>query len=306
MSSTELRHAIELEEEIRREVDATEDVVAARERVRTLVLARNAKRVPDDIEVEAVDAGGVPGEWVVPPLDPERRVVVFVHGGGFTLGSAAESRELTARLARASQARVLALDVRLAPEARFPAPLDDVLTAFRWLVDEGADPREIALVGESTGAGAVLAAAVALRDAGEAGPGALALLSPVLDLRPHEGDATADPLGTTAIVQRGAALYLGDVPADDPRVSPVLADLAGLPPLFVQTGTADSARDGAAQLAERAGEAGVVVVHQEWDGMIHRWQAHPHVYDATRAVHQVGDFLLRRIGPGFVAVAPAA
>ncbi|HEY6761218.1 MAG TPA: alpha/beta fold hydrolase [Baekduia sp.] len=295
MSSTELRHAIELEDEVRRAIEATDDVAVARQHVRAVVLERNAKRVPDDIEVEVVDAGGVGAEWVVSPLDPERRVVVFVHGGGFTLGSAAESRELTARLARASQARVLALDIRLAPEARFPAPIDDVLAAFRWLVADGADPREIALVGESTGAAAVLAAAVALRDAGEAGPGAVALLSPVLDLRAPDQD-----------LARGAELYRGDAPADDPRVSPVLADLDGLPPLFVQAGTADTAAAAAAELARRAEEAGVVVVHQEWEGMIHRWQTHPHVYDATRAVHQVGDFLLRRIGPGYVPVQPAA
>jgi acetyl esterase/lipase len=298
MSSTELDHAIELEEELRREAGATDDVVAARERVRAVVLARNAKRVPDDIDVEAVDAGGVPAEWVTSPLDPERRTVVFVHGGGFTLGSAAESRELTARLARAAQARVLALDVRLAPEAPFPAPLDDVLTAFRWLVAGGADPQEIALAGESTGAAAVLAAAVALREAGEAGPGALALLSPVLDLRPGAAGDAVDAART--------ALYLGDAAPDDPRVSPVLAELAGLPPLFVQAGTADGARAGAAQLAERAQAASVVTVHQEWEGMIHRWQTHPHIYDARRAVHQVGDFLLQRIGPGYVAVRPAA
>lgn len=305
MLSQELRHAVELEEELQREFDAA-DIAGARERVRAIVLARNAKRIPDDLEFEPVDAGGVPAEWVVPPLDPERRVAVFVHGG-FTFGSPAESRELTGRLARAAQSRVLALDVRLAPEAVFPAPIDDVLTAFRWLIADGADPREIALVGESTGAAAVLAAAIALRDAGEAGPGALALLSPVLDLRPRDdAGAGEDPLDTAAVVLRDAALYLGGADAGDPRVSPILAELAGLPALFVQAGSADGTRADARRLADGARAAGVVVVDQEWEGMIHRWQGHPHVYDAARAVHQVGDFLLRRIGPGYVPVRPPA
>jgi monoterpene epsilon-lactone hydrolase len=299
MPTKELRRAAELDEQLQREVEAAGDVAAARERVRELVLAHNAKRVPDDLEIEDVDAGGVGAEWVVPPLDPEARVIVYVHGGGFTYGSAAEARELTGRLARASQARVLALDVRLAPEAPFPAAIDDVVTAFTWLVDEGTDPREVALAGDSTGAAVVLSAAIALRDAGGPTPGAVALLSPVLDLRPREG---GDP-----IVAAGAPLYLGDTPGDDPKASPLLADAAGLPPLFIQAGTADPiGLADAKQLAEAATAAGVVVTHQEWDGMPHRWQQHPHIYDAVRAVHQIGDFLLRRIGPGYVPVkAPA-
>ena len=159
MRSKELAHAVALEEEISALVAAAPDPAAARASVGRVVGERIRRSVPDDIEIEAVNEGAIHGEWVIPPLDPETRVAIFVHGGGGTLGSAEESRELAARIARAAQARLLVLDYRLAPEHHPSAARDDVVAAFRWLVSEGADPREIALVGESTGAALVLAAA---------------------------------------------------------------------------------------------------------------------------------------------------
>jgi acetyl esterase/lipase len=303
MPTKELRRVVELERERARRSGGWDDLSHARAVTRDLQLQRNAKRIPDDIDVEPVDAGGVGAEWVIPPLDPERRVAVFVHGGGWAFGSAEESRELTARLARAAQARVLALDVRLAPEHRHPAPVEDLLTAFAWLVGDGADPREIALVGESTGASVVLSAALRLRDAGGPAPGTVALLSPVLDLRERHG--TDDELGTLDALSHQLESYLGGADPGDPLVSPVLADPSGLPPLLVQVGGADAVAADGRRLAEAARQAGVTVVEQDWEGMPHRWQTYPHVYDATRAIHQAGDFLLRRIGPGSVPVRPA-
>ncbi len=295
----ELARAAELEAEVASLAAAHADPAAARAAVREFVTRRNTVRTPDDIEFEPVDAGGVPAEWVRPPLDPERRVVIFVHGGGWLFGSPAESRELTARLARAAQARVLALDVRLAPEHPFPAPIDDVLTAFDWLIGDGADPREVAIVGESTGATVALSAVIRLLERGAAGPGAVVLLSPVLDLRRSQDDDAPEPVRT---ILANTPAYLAGVDASSPSVSPLLADLNGLPWLLVQFGSADPYAEDARALVAAASSSGVAATEEEWLGMPHRWQLFPHIYDATRAIHRAGDFLLQRIGPGSVPV----
>jgi len=244
----------------------------------------------------------VRGEWVQSPLDPDSRVAVFVHGGAFTLGSAAQSRELAARLSRASQTRVLSLDYGLAPEHPFPRARDEIVSAFNWLLAGGADPREVALVGESTGATIALAAALALRDAGGAGPGTVVLMSPVVDLRIVGHAPAADPMRAAESIAAGAAAYLAATSPDDPGASPGLAELDGLPSLFIQVGTADPFLDQVRAFAQRARDAGVDVTYREFDGMVHRWQSYPHIRDAGRAINQVGDYLLQRIGPGYVPV----
>jgi acetyl esterase/lipase len=196
---------------------------------------------------------------------------------------------------------VLSLDYRLAPEHPYPAGRDDVLAALRHLVATGADDRKLALVGISTGAALVLAAAIALRDAGEPLPGAIALLSPVVDLTagPAEGE---DPLGAWAAIGQRLGDYLGSTPATDPGASPGLADLSGLPPMLIQAGGADPVAEQAARLAERAEQAGVEVTHRVWETMIHGWQRFPHIHEAGMASNQVGDWLLQRIGPAYVPV----
>jgi acetyl esterase/lipase len=306
VSGKELRHAIALEAELQQLVTAAPDIARARESVRAAVLERIRKTVPDDIRVEAADAPGLRGEWVDAPLESDDRVAIFVHGGAWTFGSPAESRELAARIARSSQASVLSLSYRVAPEHPFPAALDDVVAAFRALVADGGDPRQIALVGESTGAALALAAAIALRDAGEPLPGAIAALSPVTDLTARDEAPGGDPVKAWQAIARGAAAWRGELAADDPRVSPIFAELAGLPALLIQAGTADPVLGQTRRFVERARERGVDVTYREWDGMIHRWQAYPHIYDAGRATNQVGDYLLQRLGPGYVPVPRAA
>jgi epsilon-lactone hydrolase len=304
--SKELRHAIALEQDLARRMDTAPNPAAAREDVHAAVMARVGKTVPDDVDVELVDEGAVRGEWVASPLEPEARVALFLHGGAGVFGCAAESRELAARISRSAQARVLAVDYRLAPEDPFPAALDDAVAAFRWLVADGADPREIALVGESTGAALALGAALRLRDEGDALPGTVALLSPVTDFTTIGHPGADDPTGAGGLIARNAGLYLGDTPANDPRVSPALADLAGSPALLIQVGTADPALEQVRGLLERARAAGVEVSHYEWDGMIHRWQSYPHIYESVPASNQVGEYLLQRLGPGYVPVPRAA
>jgi epsilon-lactone hydrolase len=303
MRSQELAHAVALEEEIRALVAAAPDPAAARDSVGRVVNERVRRSVPDDIGIEAFSEGAVHGEWVIPPLDPETRVAIFVHGGAGTLGSAEESRELAARIARAAQARLLVLDYRLAPEHPHPAARDDVVAAFRWLVADGADHREIALVGESTGAALVLAAAQTLRDDGDPPPGTIALMSPVVDLAlGAEAPTAEDPTRSWQSVKDGVRAALGTTSPEDPAVSPVRADLAGLPSLLILLGTADPFLTQGRDLIQRARDAGVEVTDREYAEMPHRWAIYPHIYEAVQASNQLGEYLLQRLGPGYVPV----
>jgi acetyl esterase/lipase len=304
--SKELLYAVALEEDLLARVDAEGGPAKARDSVREAVTERVQKLVPDDISVEALEEEGVRGEWVVSPLEPEDRVAIFIHGGGWTLGSPAESRELAARISRAAQASVLSLEFGLAPEHPFPAARDEVLAAFRWVIANGSDPREIALVGESTGATIALSAALALRDAGGPAPGTVVLMSPVLDLSAGADPGPEDPMHAWKTVQSGSTQYLNGLSAEDPGASPALADPTGLASLLIQVGTADPFLEQVRRFELRAREAGVDVTYREWEGMVHRWQGYPHIHDAARASDQVGDFLLQRLGPGYVPVERAA
>lgn len=300
MRDKELQHTVDLENEQLARLDAEQDVAAARASLATSVLDRVRKTTPDDTDVEPVDEGGVRGEWVSSPLGTDNRVAILLHGGAWAFGSAEQSRELARRLSWSAQSRVLSLDFRMPPEHPYPAGVDDVVHAFEWLVSDGADPREIALVGESTGATLALAAAIRLRDAAGATPGALALMSPVLDLGPATtGD---DPISAWALIDRYADDYAGDAGRDDRGVSPARAELRDLPSMAIQAGSQDPVLEQARRFAEQAEAAGVDVSFSEWDGAVHRWQVYPHIYDAARATNLIGEYLLQRIGPGYVPV----
>jgi monoterpene epsilon-lactone hydrolase len=228
-------------------------------------------------------------------------VLLFMHGGGFELGSVRSDGELAARLGRAGGMRVLFPEYRLAPEHPFPAAIDDVLAAWRWLrADQGLSAGSIAVAGDSAGGGLATALLVALRDAGEALPAAAVLMSPTVDLTSSGASMTEradqDPISTPAMLRKFAADYLAGA---DPRTllaSPLFASLAGLPPLLVLAGTADVLLSDAERLAASAAQAGVDVTLHVGDGL-------PHVYpimlgtpEAAAATEVVGKFLRARAG----------
>jgi epsilon-lactone hydrolase len=302
----ELDRVVEIERGYRQLIEVEAAPARARAALRNAVLDYARVRVPDDIAVEPVDQPSVRGEWVSTPFDSEGRRIVFVHGSAFAFGSAAESRELAGRIARSSQTRVLALEYRLAPEHPLPAAIDDVVAAIRWLMANEITAPEIALVGQSTGAGVALAATIALRDAGEPTPGALALLSPVVDLTRRSPESIEDPVQAWDLIERQADGYLAGVRRDDHRASPLLANLTGMPPMLIQLGTTDPVLHQGRELAAKAQAAGVTVSCTEREGMVHGWQRHPHVLEAVRASNEVGEYLLQRIGPAYVPVSGGA
>jgi epsilon-lactone hydrolase len=249
---------------------------------------------------EPVSANDVDAEWIIPADASRGKAILYLHGGGFRVGSVSSHRDLIARIAEASGCRSLAINYRLAPEHRFPAPIEDTLAAYHWMQEHGFKPADIVVVGDSAGGNLALAAMLSLRQRGLPLPIAAALLSPWTDLTAsgasYASRAEADPIHQRKMVLALAKDYLGeDGDPCDPLVSPLFADLAGLPPLMIQVGDRETVRDDSIQLAERARAAGVEVELQSWDGMIHVFQMFSELAEARRAIASLSQFIRKHL-----------
>jgi acetyl esterase/lipase len=254
----------------------------------------------EDVQSERVDAGGVPAEWITVPESSAEATVYWLHGGGYVIGSISTHRDLVSRIARAAGARALAPEYRLAPEHPFPAAVDDAVAAYRWLLKQGIDPARLIIGGDSAGGGLAVAALLSLIHGGDPLPAAAVLISPWLDLE-GAGESMTSRADLDPMIQRDgllkmAAMYHGETDARHPLVSPVHADLAGLPPMLVQVGDWETLLDDSRRLAERAQAAGVDVTLEVWDEMIHVW----HFFAATapesrRAIERVGRYIRERV-----------
>lgn len=245
---------------------------------------------------ESVVIGDTSAEWIIPQAVRLHAVLLYFHGGGFRMGSVASHRGLISRIANASGCRVLAVDYRLSPEHRFPAPVEDAVSAYRWLRGQGLRAEKIAMIGDSAGANLALAAMLAMRDFGDALPDAAVLMSPWADLAAtgasYDTRAAADPVHQRAMVLALAKAYLGDHDPREPLASPLYADLTGLPPMLIQVGDRETVRDDAVMLADRAKTAGVQVDLEIWDGMIHVFQMfNAELVEADQAVGSIARFI---------------
>jgi len=260
-----------------------------------------AAPLASDLIFEPVRLGGVSALACTAPGAREDCCLLYLHGGAFVIGSAQDYRSVFAELGRAAGVKVVAPDYRLAPEHPFPAAVDDALASYRALLERHA-PASIVLAGDSAGGGLVTSLLVAARDAGLPLPAGALLLSPWVDLacqgRSMTTKAAADPSITRPGLLANAALYLGRKPADTPLASPLHADLAGLPPMLLQVGTAEILLDDALRLATRAAEANVEVRLSVWPDMPHVWHFFGFMLEeGRRAVAEAGDFLRARLGP---------
>ena len=256
--------------------------------------------LPQGVDVTPVDAGGVPGEWVQvqggPPAG-EAPAVLYLHGGGYVMGSSASHRPLAAHLSKATGGPVLTIDYRLAPEHPFPAAVDDARTAWHWLLaTDGMTPARAVIAGDSAGGGLAAAAVLALKADGEPLPAGAVLISPLADMEPTAETYTSlaqhDPMVSEETVRNFTAAYLAGADPRDPLASPIHGDWAGAPPLLIQVGSAEVLLDDARGLAERARAAGVDVDLQVWDKMIHVWHVFCGLIDeADEAVQQAGAFI---------------
>ena len=253
-------------------------------------------KVPTDVRCEPVNAGGVPAEWITTPGVNTERVIYYLHGGGYAYGSINTHREMVSRLSRAASARVLIIDYRLAPENPFPAALDDSAATYRRPLSVGVNPTRLVIAGESAGGGLTVATLVALRDAGEPLPAAGICLSPWVDLEClGESMVTKgeiDPMATREGTLMLAKAYLRDTDPRTPLASPLYADLTGLPPLLIQVGTAEILFDDATRLANRARAAGVDVILEPWEDMIHMWHFFAAILrEGQEAIDRIGEFI---------------
>jgi acetyl esterase/lipase len=273
----------------------TQSVAASR--ARTERVPFGAKLAPDwRVRVDPARNG----EWIEPEAadhPAHERCILYLHGGAYIAMSARTHRSVTSRLACWSDARLFALDYRLAPEHPFPAALDDALAAWRALVASGMAPSRIVVAGDSAGGGLALALLVALRDAGEEMPAAGVLLSPWTDLavtgKSIVTNDAADPLFFGRWVAPIARHYLGDTPATDPLVSPVYADLTGLPPLLIQVGDTEVLLDDSRRVAENATRAGVTAMLRIWPGVPHGWQIFAPILPEARAALREASVFIR-------------
>jgi len=250
---------------------------------------------PPHFRLESTSLGGVPAAWFRHEAERGEDVLLYLHGGGYVVGSIATHRELICHFADAAGCRAVAIDYRLAPEHRCPAQIDDAVAAYLALLDEGVDPTHVVLAGESAGGGLTLSTLVALRDRGVPLPRAAIVISPFADLEVR-GDsprrnADADYIQVDQLDFCAESL-VGSGDRRDPRASPIHADLTGLPPLLIQVGGAETLLDGSIDLEVRAREAGVDARLEVYPDMIHVWHFFgPDLPEAADAIGSIARFL---------------
>lgn len=253
--------------------------------------------LPGNILVEKISAGGVPSEWVYGNNVSQDRIVIYFHGGGYNWGSCNTHRDLAARLSVASNARVLLVDYRLAPENPFPAAVEDAMSTYCWLLDDqGIDANNIVIAGDSAGGGLTLAAAVSIRDKNLPLPAALVCLSPWADLEMSSdtmtNNAGVDPMLTRKALVFWAKNYIDNDQATNPLISPVHANLNDLPPLLIQAGENEVLLGDAILIDKNAKSAGVDVTLDIWPDMFHVWQAMSRlVPEGQEAINKLGLFI---------------
>lgn len=244
---------------------------------------------------DAVDAGGVPAYWIAGNDVAGDRTILYLHGGGYCVGSPTSHRALVAALSIASGSRALSVHYRLAPEHPHPAALDDALVAYRFLLRSGVDPKRIVIAGDSAGGGLTMATLIALRDAGDPLPSGAVCLSPWVDLEAlgesMTTQAARDPMVKREPLLEWAGHYLGSLPPRTPLAAPLHADLAGLPPLLIQVSNAETLFDDSTRLVERLQAANVPVTLQVYEDMFHVFQFCPFLPESIEAIDHIGKFI---------------
>ena len=247
-----------------------------------------------------MDAGGVPGEWIIPPGAANDKVLFYLHGGGHVFASADTHAGMASRIAKAAGVRALATDYRLAPENPFPAGLEDAMKTYRWLLAQGYQPKKIAIAGDSSAGGLTLSTLVALRYFGEPLPACGVPLSPWTDLEGIGESMTTnkefDPFVQRETIQFLAPMFVGERDLRTPLAAPLYADMTGLPPLLIQVGGTETMLDDATRMADRAKAAGVDVTLEVWEDMVHDWQIFaPILPEGQQAIDRIGEFIRKNM-----------
>jgi monoterpene epsilon-lactone hydrolase len=281
------------------------DVNEQRRALRELL---SAQPLPADVTVTAAELGGVPtAEIAVDGIEP-RHIVLYFHGGVYVMGDAALAADLASQVGRRTDAKVISVDYRLAPEHPYPAAVDDALAAYEALLDNGNAPSDIVLAGESAGGALAVATLVNARDHELPLPAAAFVMSPYADLTlagtTMETKSEVDPLMSREALQPRVADYTAGQDAALGLISPIFADLSGLPPLIIQAGTHEVLLDDAVRLARQAATADVEVTLDVTPRVPHVFQAyHPILDEAVAALDRAGQFLSAQLASAAVRAA---
>lgn len=285
------------------EMTALRAMIAARPRASDIAQMRldsdargKAFGLPADVTVQPVNANGVRAEWTSTPDADPSSAILYLHGGGYVICSLDSHRHLAAEAGRAAGTRTLAIDYRLAPEHPFPAPIEDTVAAYRYLLSTGIEPQRIAFAGDSAGGGLVVGAMLAIREAGLPLPACAWCISPWVDMQALGASfidrAMTDPTVQKETILMMAQWYLGGADPRHPHAAPIHGDLRGLPPLLIQVGAAETLLDDSIALARTAGMADVLVDLQVWPEMIHIWHLYfPNLSAGRRAIAAGGLFV---------------
>lgn len=253
--------------------------------------------LPEGCEVTPIASGSVRGELIVPKHADRTKAVLYHHGGGFTFGSALSHRHMVARIAEAAGVVAFNMDYRLAPEHAYPAALDDAVEDYRYVLAQGFPASRIVVAGESAGGNLTMALLLALRDKALDLPAAAYLLSPWLDLT-QQGDSYQarreyDPMITSEALDFCAQAYCAGQSPETPCISPLKADLNGLPPIFIQVGSDEILLSDSLELTRRAAQSGQDVRLHVWAGMVHAWPLFHTVLPTAgvKAIKQAGEWI---------------
>jgi acetyl esterase/lipase len=255
---------------------------------------------PEGATIQPVDAGGTAAEWTDADGARGDAAIVYLHGGGYIMGSLDSHRNLVANLSRAAGIRALSVDYSLAPEHAFPRAVDDAVGAVEYVHAQGIAPERVIVAGDSAGGGLTAATLIALRERGIGMPAAGVLISPWLDLTQSgatmDSLAEADPMVSRKLLDLCTTAYLRDQDPKTPMASPLFADLTGLPPLLIHVGTAETLLDDARRFDAAARRAGVETTLEEWDEMIHVWHTFAGMLpEAEQAIDRIGNFVKERL-----------
>jgi epsilon-lactone hydrolase len=246
---------------------------------------------------QSATVGGVPGEWQLPLKGEAKRTILYLHGGGYALGSPDSHRDMVGSIADAAQAKAFILDYRLGPETPFPGAVEDAVAAYKGLLDEGEHPEKIFLAGDSAGGGLTAAALVSLQEQGIPMPAGGVCISPWADLtfsgRSMHTKSIVDAMISKETLAWMGGLYLAGQDAAHPLASPIFADLRGLPPLLIQVGGDEVLLDDAVRLHEAAKAVGVNSTLEVWDNMMHVWHLMAKfVPEGKVAIGAIGEFMI--------------
>ncbi len=257
----------------------------------------SANPIADDVTIEEITIDHINADWVSTPESDANRAILYLHGGGYVIGSNVGYREFAGRLARATRSRVLVVNYRLAPENPFPAAVDDACMAYRYVLNQGTSADRVMIAGDSAGGGLTIATLVALRDSGDTLPACATCLSPWVDLEgtgdSAQPDAVDDPMVTKEGLNEMAANYAGE-DLRNPLAAPLYADLSNLPPMQVYVGTREVLLDDATRIVDNAQAAGVDATLHVGDGLIHVWPVFP-MPEAAETLAQIGEFATAQI-----------